>query len=330
MTAALPGWLRKKADAWAARAIARDAGEVFLSQRRVYIVPTGAGAGFAVLLLVLLIGSINYSLGLGFALTFTAGACALVDMVFTYRNLAHLRLRPGRAHEVFAGEEARFELHLINRTGYDRFALAVEFAGSGAAPQMADVAAGASTRIALSAPTERRGWMAAPRVRLSTRFPLGLFRAWSYWQPELKVLAYPFPEPGAPPLPMSGPARGEGQGRAGDDDFAGVRSYQPGDPLRQLAWRQIARLDPELGGQLATKHFEGGSAEQLVLDFAALPPQLGLELRLSRMARWVLDAEQRALPYGFRLGAQAFDPACGAAHQAACLRALALHGGGVR
>jgi uncharacterized protein (DUF58 family) len=172
--------------------------------------------------------------------------------------------------------------------------------------------------------------MAAPRVRLATRFPLGLFRAWSYWQPELKVLAYPFPEPAAPPLPMSGTAHGDGQGRAGDDDFAGVRSYQPGDPLRHLAWRQIARLDPELGGQLATKHFEGGAAEQLVLDFAALPPQLGLELRLSRMARWVLDAEQRALPYGFRLGAEAFDPALGAAHQAACLRALALYGGGER
>ena len=46
------------------------------------------------------------------------------------------------------------------------------------------------------------------------------------------------------------------------------------------------------------------------------------------MARWVLDAEQRALPYAFRLGALRYDAALGAAHQAACLRALALHGKG--
>jgi hypothetical protein len=54
--------------------------------------------------------------------------------------------------------------------------------------------------------------------------------------------------------------------------------------------------------------------------------QLDLELRLSRMTRWVLDAEQRALPYAFRIGRHDFPAASGAAHQAACLRALALYG----
>ncbi|GAB3463955.1 DUF58 domain-containing protein [Massilia terrae] len=326
MTAALPSWVRKQAEAWAERALREDGAEVVLSQRRVYIVPTGAGIGFGGLLLVLLIGSINYNLGLGFALTFTAGACALVDMFFTWRNLAHLLLRPGRAHDVFAGDQAQFELHLVNQARRERYAIAVEFAGSAATPRMADVGAQGSTCVTLSVPAERRGWMRAPRVKLSTRFPLGLFRAWSYWQPDLAVLAYPTPEPVAPPLPMVGDGRGEGPSRSGDDDFAGVRGYQPGDQLRHLAWRQIARLDPELGGQLATKHFDGGSAEQLVIDFAAIAPQLDLELRLSRMTRWVLDAEQRALPYAFRLGAQHYDMGLGAAHQAQCLRALAVFG----
>jgi len=63
-----------------------------------------------------------------------------------------------------------------------------------------------------------------------------------------------------------------------------------------------------------------------VLDFGLLPAHLDLELRLSRMTRWVLDAEQRALPYAFRLGALRYDAGIGAAHQAACLRALALYG----
>lgn len=330
MIAALPSWVRRQAEAWAGRALREDGAEVVLGQRRVYIVPTGAGLGFAGLLLILLVGSINYSLGLGFALTFTAGACALVDMLFTWRNLAHLHLRPGRAHDVFAGDQAQFELHLVNRARRERYAIAVEFNGGSTAPHMADLAAHGSACVTLSAPAERRGWIRAPRVKLSTRFPLGLFRAWSYWQPDLSVLAYPTPEPVAPPLPMVGDGSGEGPGRAGDDDFAGVRSYQPGDQLRHLAWRQIARLDPELGGQLATKHFDGGSAEQLVIDFAALPPHLDLELRLARMTRWVLDAEQRALPYAFRLGALHYDTALGAAQQAQCLRALAVFGGGGR
>jgi uncharacterized protein (DUF58 family) len=142
---------------------------------------------------------------------------------------------------------------------------------------------------------------------------------------------YPFPEEDAPPLPRATGAGAAGAGAGGEEDFAGVRPYQPGDPLRRLAWRQIARLDPRDGGQLATKHFEGGARDEVVLDLASLPAALDLELRLSRMARWVLEAESRALPYAFRLDATSFEAASGPAHAAACLRALALYGlGGAR
>ncbi|MGZ8289224.1 MAG: DUF58 domain-containing protein [Telluria sp.] len=326
MLAALTKLVRSKADKWLFRLGAVEKGEVLLVQRRVFILPTGAGMGFGALLLILLVGSINYNLGLGFALTFLAATCAVADILLTYKNLAQLRLRAGRVAPVFAGEDAQVELHLANRTRLDRYAVWVDFDPEPDARHVTDVAAGASAAVVLSLPTETRGWLAAPRVRLVTRFPLGLFRAWSFWRPDARVLVYPFPEEEAPPLPMSGTASVDGIGHAGNDNFAGIRSYQPGDSLRHLAWRQIARLDPAYGGQLATKHFEGGAKEELELDFDALPKALDIELRLSRMARWVLDAEQRGLPYGFRIGAHRFGAASGDAHRAACLRALALYG----
>jgi uncharacterized protein (DUF58 family) len=319
-------WLRGRRSTWRERTTARDRGEVELNQRRVYILPTRAGLGFAALLLALLVGSINYTLGLGFGLTFVAAACGLVDMLATYRNLAHVHLRPGRAGAVFAGEEAPFELLLSNRTRLDRYALWVDLDTAKDARHAVDVAAGAATAVTLSATSSRRGWMKAPRVRLATRFPLGLFNAWSYWQPDSRALVYPFPEADAPPLPVSGYPSPDGAGSAGSDDFAGVRSYQPGDPLRRLAWRHIARLDPALGGQLVTKQFEGGALDELVLDLDALPARLDLELKLSRLARWVLEAELRSLPYALHLGRQAIDAGLGPAHQAACLEALALYG----
>lgn len=321
-----PGWLQRKRSKWRTRATAGDHGEVELGQRRVYILPTRPGMGFGALLLVLLIGSVNYNLGLGFGLTFLAASCAVVDMYSTYRNLAHLRLRAGRAPDVFAGAEVPFELHLANPTRVDRYAVWVDVDDAIEPRHPVDVPAGGSAAVVLSAPATKRGWRPAPRVRLMTRFPLGLFRAWSYWQPDSRALVFPSPELDAPPLPMSGHPSPEGSGGAGSDDFAGVRSYQPGDPMRHLAWRQIARLDPADGGQLVTKQFEGGTVDRLVIDFDALPPQLGLELKLSRMARWVLDAELRLLPYAFRLGRTHYESALGPAHQAACLRALALHG----
>jgi uncharacterized protein (DUF58 family) len=319
-------WLRGRRSTWRERTTARDRGEVELSQRRVYILPTRAGLGFGALLLALLVGSINYSLGLGFGLTFVAAACGLVDMLHTWRNLAHLHLRPGRASAVFAGEDAPFELQLFNRTRLTRYALWIDLDTMKDPRHAVDVAAGAGTTVVLSGASSQRGWMKAPRVRLSTRFPLGLFNAWSYWQPDSRALIYPFPEQDAPPLPSSGYPSPDGFGSAGSDDFAGVRSYQPGDPLRQLAWRHIARLDPALGGQLVTKQFEGGSLDELVLDLDALPPRLDLELKLSRLARWVLEAELRSLPYALHLGRQRIAAALGPAHQAACLEALALYG----
>jgi len=326
MFSAINRLVRRKTDKWLFQLRDAEAGEVFLHQRRVFIVPTGAGVGFGALILILLIGSTNYSLGLGFALTFVVATCAIVDMYFTYRNLGQLHLQPGRAQPVFAGEDALFELAIANRTRLDRYALWIDFLQAGEARYVADAMAGGSTALSLSAPTGERGWLPAPRIRLVTRFPLGLFRAWSYWQPDLKALVYPFPEEVAPPLPMSGAASEDGHGHAGHDDFAGIRSYQPGDGMKHLAWRQIARLDPALGGQLVTKHFEGGAIEELVLDFDAMPAIMDLELRLSRMTRWVLDAEQRALPYAFRMNGVEFAPSAGSAHQAACLRALALYG----
>ncbi|WP_019141720.1 DUF58 domain-containing protein [Noviherbaspirillum massiliense] len=319
--------LRRKASKWLFRLRDSEPGEVFLHQRRVFIMPTHPGMGFCVMLLALFIASVNYNLSLGFGLTFLIAACALIDMHLTFRNLAHLHLAAGRSTPVFAGEEARFELHLINRRRHDRYALWVDFVGEGL-PEVihhADVAAQSTTTITLSALAQQRGWMPAPRVRLQTRFPLGLLRAWSYWQPDARALVYPQPEQNAPPLPVAGIEANEGEGGAGEEDFAGIRGYQAGDSLKRLAWRQIAKVDVDLGGALVTKHFEGGAATEIALDFAQLPRLMDVEAKLSRLTRWVIEAEARGLPYSFHLGGTHLPAALGPAHREACLRALALY-----
>ena len=78
-----------------------ESGTVELVHRRVYIVPTRLGWFFGGTLIVLLIGSINYALSLGFALTFLLGGLGLVGMVHTARNLARIAVSAGRAEPVF-------------------------------------------------------------------------------------------------------------------------------------------------------------------------------------------------------------------------------------
>jgi uncharacterized protein (DUF58 family) len=326
MFSALEHGIRKRASKWLFKQRGPEAGEVFLHQRRVFIVPSHPGILFFVMLVVLFIASTNYNLSLGFAFTFVLGGCGLVDMHLTFRNIAHLHLAPGRTSPVFAGEDALFELALINRRNYDRYAIWLDFVHDNRPEVMqpVDIPANSQRTVSLATHAAERGWLQAPRVRLQTRFPLGLLRSWCYWQPALKTLVYPRPEDDAPPLPFAGTERGNGAGGAGQDEFAGIRSYQAGDSLKRLAWRQIAKVDLDLGGNLVTKHFEGGSATEVVINFGELPYSMDLESRLSRMARWVIEAEARGLPYAFRLGETHLPAALGPAHQEACLRALAL------
>ena len=297
-----------------------ERGTIILVHRRVYILPARLGILFAATLVILLVGSINYALALGFALTFMLGGLGLAGMVHTARNLARIGVSTGRAAPVFAGESAQFRLYLDGRARYDRPAILARHVGSGS-QFVIDIPAQSITEVVLAVPAERRGWLPLGRVLLETRFPLGLFRAWSYVEPDARCLVYPKPERTPLPAPAAEAAAGALRSQAvGNDDFSGLRAYQLSDSPRHVAWKAVARSDDML-----TKQFTGESVAELWLDWHMLPAALGLEQRLSRLAGWVLSAERSGAFYGLRLPGAEIAPARGDAHAAACLQALALY-----
>jgi uncharacterized protein (DUF58 family) len=297
-----------------------ERGTVILVHRRVYIVPTRLGWMFGATVVVLLVGSINYTLSLGFALTFLLAGLGLAGMVHTARNLARVAISTGRVEPAFAGDSAQFRLYLDGRAAFDRPAILARHMGSGS-QLVIDIAAGGVSEVVLAVPATRRGWLALGRVMLETRFPLGLFRAWSYVEPDARCLVYPRPE--RSPLP---PHTGEAASGAlhaptpGSDDFAGLRGYQRSDSPRHIAWKAVARSE-----EMLTKLFAGDAAAELWLDARLLPGGLTLEQTLSRLAGWVLAADRAGAHYGLRLGGVEIPPGRGDAHRAACLQALALY-----
>jgi uncharacterized protein (DUF58 family) len=298
-----------------------ERGAVLLRHRRVYIVPTRQGWMFAASVGLLLLGSINYSLALGFVLTFALAGLGLAGMVHTARNLALVSVSTGRIEPVFAGEAAQFRLYLDNRVAYDRPAILVRHVASGV-QLVAHLPAASLSDVALAVPAARRGRLSLGRVMLETRFPLGLFRAWSYVEPEAGCIVYPKPERRA--LPPAGQYANTGTARApaqGNDDFSGLRGYQRSDSPRHVAWKIFARND-----LLLTKQFSADAAIELWLEWEQLPAGLDLEARLSRLTGWVLAAERSGARYGLRLPGQAIAPSRGDAHRATCLQALALFG----
>jgi len=296
-----------------------ERGAVLLRHRRVYIVPARLGWMFAGTLAILLLGSINYSLSLGFALTFVLAGMGLAGMVHTARNLALLSVSSGRAEAVFAGEAAQFRLYLDNRARFDRPAILARHVASGA-QTVVDLSARSVGEAVLAVPAPRRGRQALGRVMLETRFPLGLFRAWSYVEPDVQCIVYPRPEKSPLPPMSADDAAGAARAQArGNDDFSGLRAYQLSDSPRHVAWKAAAR-----SGDMLTKQFTGEAAAELWLDWQGLPAALGTEERLSRLAGWVLAAERSGARYGLRLPGTGIAAARGEAHRTACLQALAL------
>jgi uncharacterized protein (DUF58 family) len=305
---------------WFSGRTAPERGRIVLRHRRVYILPTRIGWLFGATVGILLIGSINYALQLGFALTFLLAGMGLVGMVHTTRNLARLSVSEGRVEPVFAGEIAQFRLHLENLEPHDRPAILVRHLESGR--RRSRLGGRTFAEAVLPVPATKRGWLPLGRVMLETRFPLGLFRAWSYAEPDVRCLVYPRPERASLPAPSAASDAGAARAQArGNDDFSGLREYQPQDSPRHVAWKAVARSDSML-----TKQFAGAAGTEMWLDWTALPPAMETEQRLSRLAGWVIAAELSGARYGLRLPGCALAPDRGESHRAACLRALALHG----
>ncbi|MDR2838555.1 MAG: DUF58 domain-containing protein [Azonexus sp.] len=307
-----------------------------LGQRRVFILPTRAGLLFAVALVVMLIGAINYTLALGHALVFLLAGIGINGMVHTFRNLHGLVITPGRCEPVFAGETAHFPLRLGNDRNEPRLALELEVIsppaprsrgkgifqrGAAAEPTRVDIAPSATALASLPLPARQRGWLVLPRVRLWTRYPLGFFRAWSYLQPEMRCLVYPAPLD-SPLPPASSTLRGGEYGSAGgDEDFAGFRPRQPADSPRHVAWKASARAPAQ---PLQVKQFAGGAELELRLDWALTDPALPPESRLSILTGWVLAADALGARYALLLPGGGIPLGAGGEHRRRCLETLAL------
>jgi uncharacterized protein (DUF58 family) len=299
---------------WIRRRQGPDREAVTLRRGRIYILPTGLGAAFAAMLVAMLLGSLNYANNLSLALTFMLGALGVAAMHACHRNLEALVVRAAGVEPPFAGGEAAFRFELANPGRAPRIDLE---ASAPSTAGHASVEAGSEAVIELRVPTRRRGSIVLDRVEIATRFPYGLFRAWAVLHPGLVCLVYPRPADGAPPPPLAPALAGGGVARRGEDDFAGLKDYHPGDPPRHIAWKAYARA-----GELLVKEFSGESEPVPVFDLADAPGA-DLESRLSVLARWIVDASVRGLTFGLRLPGEEIAPEPGETQRKRCLAAIA-------
>ena len=297
-----------------------------LTQRNVYIVPTPAGWMLAGTLLLLLIGSINYQLNLGYLLTFLLAGSVAVGMYVCHATLRGLALHLMPPDARYAGAAAVFRVVLHNARRGTRYGIGLAVRHSGQW-SWSDVPAEGSATVEVAFKPERRGLHPVPTLTAETRFPLGTFRVWTVWRPASQVLVYPAPELAPPPLPPGEPIGGQAASAmlrtnvAGEYD--GVRADRRGDPLKLVVWKRAARAQATGSEDLVSRDTQQTQRQELWLDaqVAGLPDS---EARLSRLCAWVLMADRLGVDYGLRVAGKSVAPSQGEVHKRRCLEVLAL------
>ncbi|MEK1942753.1 MAG: DUF58 domain-containing protein [Pseudomonas sp.] len=312
--------LKQRWQRWLQRRIP-PANSVLLTQRRIFIIPTRIGAAYGVALLLMLMAGVNYQNSPAYGLTFLLAAVFIVAILHTYRNLASLTLHAAGGSPVFVGEQATLRVRLSSN---GRAHQSIALGWPPQALQQYDVPANGMSECEVTVPALRRGWLRPGRLRVESRFPLGILVAWSLVDLDQALLVYPRPIPGE--LPLAAGAReddDEDQGARvlgmGADDYQGLKAYQPGDSKRRLHWKAYSR-----GHGLLVKDFAALAGRDLWLDFSELAGDN--EMRLSLLCHWVLALSERQQSFALRMPGVELGPDSGETHREACLRALALFG----
>lgn len=287
---------------------------ITLHGRRIYVLPTAFGLVFSVMLLVMLLGALNYNNNPAMLLTCLLGAASYQSVFQAFRTLDRTSLTAVQADTCFAGQALRLSLYFHNDRR-PRRALRLALHDQAV---VFDLTPQADVRVQVEIPAPRRGWQPIGRMRVWSDYPFGMFLVWSWLNPEVRALIYPHPEANAPPPPFAASSAERSDARHTGDELAALRSYRSSDALRLIAWKASARHD-----MLLVKEFEQRRGHDLVLDWNDLP-MLGEESRISRLTRWVCEADSAQLTYELRLPGQRFGPNHGAEHRHTCLRALAL------
>jgi uncharacterized protein (DUF58 family) len=310
--------LDERLGAWIKRRQGLDRDPVVLQRGRIYILPTRLGAAYAGMVVAMIAGGLNYSNNLGLSLAFLLASLGFVAMHHCHGTLAGLELRLLATVPAFAGQAVRFRLLLENRSRVPR--PRIEVSAGAETPLVVDVPPTGTETSEIALDAQRRGHVRLDRVVLATRHPLGLFRAWAVVHPDYSAIAWPRPaERGRPPPGVETDTGGAQDRAKGEEDFTGLRPYQPGDPLRRIAWKAYAR-----GHGLHTRQYAGTDVVSHVFDWDSLPG-LDVEARLSQLCRWVLDAHSSGEACGLRLPGVSIEANIGTAHLQRCLDALALY-----
>ena len=307
------GWLKKKTQDWQNRRLP-PVKQIRLTQRQVFIFLSKEGGLFGLMMVAIFIAGVNYANNLILGLCFFLGSVLIIVVHHTFNNLSGLLLEAVDASDSEAGTVTNYRIRITPHGRHVPRQIQLEWDGQTRVLDHID----RPTLVAFQLETPVRGRFLPPRLGVSTVYPLGILRAWTYVR---------FSEPAwVSPIPIEGVLQGsrvmsgeddEAAVRvAGQDEFDELRTFVEGESLARVSWGHLAR-----GQGVLTKRFSDAVGREQLLDYDAMSG--GHELRLSQLAYWVKRLTEEQVAFELKVREQSVPLGMGFAHQAAALRFLA-------
>ncbi len=193
----LPGWRRLR-EQWQQRWLTRripPARQMTLGPRSLFILPTRMGLLYLLVMIAIYLLGTNYQNNLVLLVSYCLGSLFMAAMWLTHRNLLGLELLGGSTVLGEAGSQVPIQVTVRSV----RPCQALYFALNEGSLWLVQAN---STPRSLTLPVRgmQRGRLPLGRLRVESRYPLGLFRCWSLLDLQLEAWLSP--------KPLYGPLRG--------------------------------------------------------------------------------------------------------------------------
>ncbi|WP_165381051.1 DUF58 domain-containing protein [Pseudoalteromonas sp. CO325X] len=288
-----------------------------LGHSSLYVLPSKLGLGFLLIAVLNFILAANYQNNLVQVVSYLMLVLVLMSLIQAYTNLKGLEVKFNNISDVFANQTPVLNITVCNNS---RTSYGVKVTWQGQCKEVERVSQDAQV-VLVSGRKCSRGKYPATRLQISTGFPFGLAKVWSYLEPHAHYFVYPSAQAHNTALTYEA---SENQGevnalkpQSGNEEFYALNEYKQGADYRRISWKHFAKRE-----QLLVKEFVSYQDAQYMLDYASL--QGSVEQRLSAMAYSIEQAKSTQTKLALRIGSTQFDADNSPSHYTNALRALAL------
>ncbi|SET49607.1 DUF58 domain-containing protein [Thalassotalea agarivorans] len=290
-----------------------------LSSKNIFIFPSGFGFSYLALVILIFLLGTNYQNNIIVLFSYLMLSLFLTCMFATFNNMAKLSLEFVNAPLLEANKKGNVTFKALSANAKQGIRASFREQSQSIAFDLHDQE---HTTIEIPVEVNERGEHIAQRVKLYSRYPLGLFNCWSYLAYPIQLIVFPEPiEPSMANFSNSLEEAEQGKGRQvkQSDEFYQFKAYEQGMPLTHVAWKQVAK-----GGdwQVRENQSLSGNDDWITLDSVEAGH---IEAKLAKMTYLVIDKTRKGHAFGFRLGETILAVQSGEQHLQACLTAIARY-----